>query len=94
MYTAQFFFIIIYKETGALETERDSLQKEVKELREQKEITTVTVREKVTECKQQKLQIGQLKKKVESLESALTMMVNTNDINLSYFSIALLCNLK
>ncbi|XP_039247891.2 basal body-orientation factor 1-like [Styela clava] len=64
------------KESQDLRTERDKLQREVEELRAHKELNDATVKEKVTESKQNKQLIANLKEKVENLEKALSKMVH------------------
>ncbi|XP_076803349.1 basal body-orientation factor 1-like [Clavelina lepadiformis] len=64
------------KESQTLQTQCDALQEEVEELRAHKALNDATVKSKVTESKQQKQEIRELKDKVTSLEQVLSSMVH------------------
>ncbi|KAJ8045051.1 Basal body-orientation factor 1 [Holothuria leucospilota] len=63
------------KESEELKAAEERLAKENKELKEGKELNELLVQEKVVENKRQKTQIKELQEKVQSLETALSHMV-------------------
>ena len=76
-----FFQEYIFQESKYLKSRTDSLTAEAENLREKKETSDIAVKETVTESKQQKHEIKELKEKIGSLELALNTMVSFYDVS-------------